>query len=111
LTTPQIPPDTVAAGQSGHLAAHNEISQVLTALTAQVGALPVMSWGKATLVSGSVAVTLPAVDANSVVLVGRMTPSGTVGHLSVPTVTPGTGFTITSSSAADNSVVGYAVLG
>lgn len=111
MTTPQIPPDTAAAGQTGHIQAHNQISDVLTALSAQTGALPVMHWGKATLVNGSVAVTLPAVDANSVILVSRMTPAGTLGYLSVPSVTPGTGFTITSSSATDNSLIGYAVLG
>ncbi len=111
MTTPQIPPDTVAAGQTGHIQAHNQISDVLTALSAQTGALPVMHWGQATLASGSVAVTLPSVNANSVVIVSRMTPSGTLGHLSVATVTPGTGFTITSSSGTDNSLVGYAVLG
>jgi len=107
----QIPPDTAAAGQSGHIVAHNDIADVLTAMSAQLGALPAMTWGKATLVSGSASVALPAVDANSVVLTGRMTPSGTIGHLAVPSVTPGTGFTITSSSAGDNSVVGYVVLG
>jgi hypothetical protein len=111
VTTPQIPPDTAAAGQTGHIEAHNQISEVLTAMAAQLGAVPPISWGTATLVSGSVSVTLPAVDAESVVLVSRMTPSGTIGHLSVPSVTPGTGFTITSSSASDNSLVGYAVLG
>lgn len=111
MTIPQIPPDTAAAGQTGHILAHNQISDVLTSLSGQTGALPVMHWGKATLVSGSVAVTLPAVDASSVILVSRMAPSGSLGYLSVPSVTPGTGFTITSSSGADNSVVGYAVLG
>lgn len=111
MTTPQIPPDTAAAGQTGHILAHNQISQVLTALANETAALPVMTWGKATLVNGSVAVSLPAVDANSVILVSRMTPSGSLGYLSVPSVTPGTGFTITSSSGADNSLVGYAVLG
>lgn len=111
MTTPQIPPDTAAAGQTGHIEAHNQISEVLTAMAAQLGAIPPISWGRVTLVSGSVSVTLPAVDAESVVLVSRMTPSGTIGHLSVPSVTPGTGFTITSSSASDNSLVGYAVLG
>jgi hypothetical protein len=107
----QIPPDTAAAGQSGHIVAHNDIADVLTAMSGQLGALPAIAWGKATLVSGSVSVALPAVDANSVIVTGRMTPSGTLGYLSVPSVTPGTGFTITSSSAGDNSVVGYIVLG
>lgn len=106
-----IPSDTVAAGMTGHISDHNNIADVLTALQASAAVLPGFSWGTATLVNGTVAVALPAVDAGDVILVSRMTPSGTLGHLSVPTVSPGTGFTITSSSAAENSVVGYLVLG
>jgi hypothetical protein len=111
LSTPIVPPDTVAAGQTGHVQAHNEISDALSWLVSRSEALPVMSWGKASLTAGSVSVSLPAVGSGSVVLVSRMTPSGTLGHLSVPSVTPGTGFTITSSSSGDASLVGYLVLG
>lgn len=111
MTTPQIPPDTVAPGQPGHIAAHNSISDVLTAMAAQLAGVPALQWGAVSLTSGSVAVTLPVVDAESVILVSHMTPSGTLGELSVPSVTPGTGFTIASSSAGDNSLVGYLVLG
>jgi hypothetical protein len=111
LSTPQVPPDTVAAGQTGHVQAHNEISDALSWLVSQATALPVMHWGKASLTGGSVAVALAAVSTGSVVLVSRMTPSGTLGHLSVPAVTPGTGFTIASSSSGDASLVGYLVLG
>jgi hypothetical protein len=111
LPTPLVPPDTVAAGQTGHVQAHNEISDALTWLVAQASALPAMNWGRSSLTGGSVAVALPAVGSGSVVLVSRMTPSGTIGHLSVPSVTPGTGFTIASSSASDASLVGWLVLG
>jgi hypothetical protein len=111
LISPVIPPDTAAAGQTGHVQAHDQISDALTAIVGAVNALPAMSWGKATLVGGTVAVTLPAVDSASVILVSRMTPSGTLGRLAVPTVSPGSGFTITSDSAGENSVVGWAVLG
>jgi len=108
---PTIPPDSVAAGQSGHVQAHQQISDVLTAQATQLSGLPAVSRGKATLVSGTVPVSLPAVDSGSVILIGRMTPAGTLGHLSTPTISPGSGFTITSSSSADNSVVAYLVLG
>lgn len=111
MTTPAIPPDTVAAGQSGHLLAHNQISDALTAFLGQLQSIPPIRYGTAQLSAGSVAVALPAVDSSSVIIAGRMTPSGTLGHLSVPAVTPGTGFTVTSSSVSDNSLIGYLVLG
>lgn len=112
MINPVIPPDTAAAGQTGHVQAHDQISDALTAIVAAINALPSsVTVGKATLVSGTVTVALPAVDASSVILVSRMTPSGTLGRLSVPVVNPGTGFTITSDSAAENSVIGYLVLG
>lgn len=106
-----IPPDTAAAGQTGHIDAHNEISDTLTAHDAQLQAIPAIRMGTATLASGTVTVALPSVGSGSVVLVSRVTPSGTLGHLAVPTITPGSGFTITSSSAGDNSLVSYLVLG
>lgn len=106
-----IPPDTAQAGQTGHILAHNQIADALQAHDTELGALPAMSWGSATLVGGSVSVTLPAVGPQSIVLVSRMTPSGTLGHLSVPTISSGTGFTVTSSSTGDNSQVSYLVLG
>lgn len=108
---PTIPPDTVAPGQTGHILAHNEISDALTAHDAQLQGIPAIRKGTAALSGGTVAVSLPAVSAGSVILVSRVTPSGTLGHLSVPVITPGTGFTITSSSSGDNSLVAYLVLG
>ena len=108
---PIIPPDNVAAGQTGHVQAHNEISDTLTAHDTQLQGIPAMQRGIAALVSGTVTVTLGTVDSGSVVLVGRVNPSGTLGHLSVPAVSPGTGFTIASSSASDNSSVAWLVLG
>lgn len=106
-----IPPDTAAPGQTGHVAAHNSISDVLTAMAAQLGDLPSMQWGKATLVAGSVNVSASSVTSGSVVLVSRMSPAGTPGHLSVPALNPGSGFTVASSSGSDISVVGWLVLG
>lgn len=106
-----IPPDTAAAGQTGHIDAHNAISDVLAAHDSQLQGIPVMRSGTVSLASGAATVTLPAVGSSSVVLVSRVTPSGTLGHLAVPSVTPGSGFTISSSSAGDNSLVAYLVLG
>lgn len=111
MTTPAIPPDTVAQGQTGHLLAHNQISDALTAFLSQLQSIPAIRYGTAQLAAGTVSVALPSVSSSSVILAGRMTPSGTLGHLSVPTVTPGTGFTVTSSSNSDNSLVSYLALG
>lgn len=110
MTTP-IPPDTVAAGQTGHLAAHNAISDVLTAHQNQLSAIPGIVKGTATLVAGTVSVTLPSVDTGTVVLVSRLVPGGTVGHLSVPAINSGSGFTITSSSVSDTSSIAWLALG
>jgi hypothetical protein len=106
-----IPPDTAAPGQTGHVAAHNDISDVLTAMAAQLGDLPSMQWGKSTLAGGSVNVSASSVTSGSVVLVSRMSPAGTPGHLSVPVVNAGSGFTIASSSGSDISTVAWLVLG
>jgi hypothetical protein len=111
LISPVVPPDTAAAGQTGHVQAHNEISDALNAIIGVINGLPAMSWGKATLSAGTVTVSLPAVDSGSVILTGRMAPSGMLGRLSVPVINPGTGFTITSDSTGENSVVGWLVLG
>jgi selenophosphate synthase len=110
MTTP-IPPDTVAAGQTGHIAAHNAISDVLTLFEGQLSEIPAVRYGTATLAAGTVSVALASVDSSTVVLVSRMAPSGTLGHLSVPSVSNGTGFTINSSSMSDASVVAWIALG
>jgi hypothetical protein len=110
MTTP-IPPDTAAAGQTGHIAAHNAISDNLTLFQSLLSAIPDISAGTATLVAGTVSVTLPSVSTGDAVLVSRMTPGGTLGHLSVPAVSNGSGFTITSSSGTETSVVAWLVVG
>jgi hypothetical protein len=106
-----IPPDDPAAGQPGHILAHGQISDALTAHDEQLGGLPAMSWGTVTLTAGTVNVSAGAVTADSVILVSRMALSGTAGHLSVPSQSPGSGFTISSSSSSDASVVAYLILG
>ncbi|MFJ7238210.1 glycosyl hydrolase family 28-related protein [Streptomyces olivaceus] len=65
--------------------------------------------GVATLAAGTVTVANTSVTANTRVLPIRQAAGGTLGHLSV-TKTPGTGFTITSSSNADTSVVAWLLL-
>lgn len=106
-----IPPDTAAAGQSGHIAAHNDISDVLTAHAAQLAGIPVIRSGTATLAAGSVSVSLPSVTPSSVVLISRLAPGGTLGQLAVPSVSQGSGFTITSTSGTETSSVAWLVLG
>jgi hypothetical protein len=110
MSTP-IPPDTVAAGQTGHLDAHNAISDVLTAHQTQLSGIPSFKAGTATLAAGTVSVSLSSVGSGTVVLVSRMVPGGTVGHLSVPTVSSGSGFTISSTSVSETSVVAWLAIG
>jgi len=110
MTTP-IPPDTVAAGQTGHIAAHNAISDVLTQQQDQLSAIPGITAGTATLVGGTVNVALTSVDDGTVVIVSRLAPGGTLGNLSVPSVTAGSGFTVTSSSGSETSTVSWLALG
>jgi hypothetical protein len=59
--------------------------------------------GLATLAAGTVTVANTSVTANTRVAAFRQAPGGTLGHLSV-TTTPGTGFTLTSSSAETSAV-------
>jgi hypothetical protein len=106
-----IPPDNVAAGQAGHLSAHDNIADVLTAHGAQLAGIPAIRYGTATLASGTVTVSDSAITSSSVVHISRLSPSGTLGNLSVSAVNPGSGFTITSSSGSENSSVAYLVLG
>lgn len=104
-----IPPDNVGQGSTGHLSAHNNIADVLTALSNQLGALPAFAWGSANLAAGTVTVNNSQVQASSLVFITRMTPSGTLGVLSVPTIVPGVSFTVTSSSNTETSQIGYLI--
>lgn len=65
--------------------------------------------GTSTLTSGSVIVANTSVTTNSLVFVSNNSPSGTIGALSV-TKTAGTGFTIASQSALDNSTIGWMIV-
>jgi len=110
MSTP-IPPDTVAAGQTGHLDAHNAISDVLTQHQTQLSGIPGLKAGTAALVAGTVSVSLSSVSTGTIVIVSRLVPGGTVGHLSVPTVSNGTGFTIASTSVSETSTVAWLAIG
>ncbi len=65
--------------------------------------------GVATLAAGTVTVANTSVTASSRIFVGTATPGGTVGAPFVSSVTPGTGFTIKSTSSTDTSVVAYQI--
>ena len=64
--------------------------------------------GETTLVSGTKAVVDYAIAASSFIMLSRHLLSGTPGVLSY-VLTPGVGFTITSSSTADLSSIAYQV--
>lgn len=106
-----IPPDTAAAGQTGHIGAHNDISDVLTAHQAQLSGIPAIRQGTAALTAGTVNVTLTSAGPSTVVLVSRQVPGGTAGSLSVPVITPGSGFTISSTSNTETSSVAWVAVG
>jgi hypothetical protein len=65
--------------------------------------------GTAALVSGTVTVANTSVTASSRIFLTVNSPSGTVGVPYVSARTPETSFTISSSSAADDSVVAYEI--
>jgi len=65
--------------------------------------------GKATLSSGTVTVSNVYVTSNSVIQLTCQSLSGTQGFLSVGTIVNNTSFVINSSSASDNSVIGWTI--
>jgi hypothetical protein len=106
-----IPPDNRAAGQAGHITDHNNIADVLGAMQSALASLPASwAWGTATLAAGTVTVSSGIVLSTSKIFLTRMTPGGTLGSLSVPTITSGTSFLINSSSASETSVIAYLIL-
>jgi len=66
--------------------------------------------GVATLVAGTVTVATTQVTASSIILVSPKTLGGTVGTLSIGTITANTSFVINSSSGADTSVVSFLII-
>jgi len=65
--------------------------------------------GTATLAAGTKVVSNTSVTANSRIMLTTNTPGGTPGWLQVSARTPGTSFTILSSSNTDTSVVAYEI--
>lgn len=65
--------------------------------------------GTAVLVTGTVTVANTSVTASSRIAHWRQVTGGTLGHLSVGTITAGTSFVINSSSATDTSTVGFEI--
>jgi hypothetical protein len=67
-------------------------------------------WGVATLSSGVATVSYSGLVSGDFIQLYYQTPGGTTGAVHVSSVTPGTGFTITSSSLLDGSTIGWKVL-
>jgi len=68
------------------------------------------SAGVATLSGGSLTVSTTAVKANSLIFLTRQKSVGTVGDLTIGTVTAGTSFVIQSGSSGDDSEVAWLVI-
>jgi hypothetical protein len=64
----------------------------------------------ATLIAGTVTVSIAAVEADSLIFLTVQVPGGTAGLLSVGTITAGTSFVINSASGSDTSDVGWLLL-
>lgn len=64
----------------------------------------------ATLVAGNVTVANAAITANSIIRLSSQTVAGTPGALFISAKTAGTNFVITSTNAADTSVVQYEII-
>lgn len=67
--------------------------------------------GTATLVAGTVTVASTDVTANSIILISRNTPGGTVGNLSCPSasISAGVHFVINSSSSSETSTINWSI--
>lgn len=75
----------------------------------KAGAVVVLA-GTVALVAGAATVSTAKILDTDVVLVSRQVTGGTVGHLTVGTVTEGVSFAIASTSNTDTSTVAYVVL-
>lgn len=66
--------------------------------------------GQAVLVGGTVTVSNSSVTASTRIFLSRQVAGGTLGHLSVGTVTASTSFVINSSSATDTSTINWLLI-
>jgi hypothetical protein len=73
------------------------------------GALPPVSSGTLVLAAGTATVANSSITASSIVRLSRQAAGGTLGQLSVA-LTPGSGFTVNSSSVSETSHVYYEVV-
>jgi len=86
-----VPPETYVVPLSGAGGATNSVK------------------GEVTLVAGVATIAAPSVTASSTILLSRRTVAGTAGFMGFVR-NPGTGFSITNSSATDTSIVGWVVI-
>jgi hypothetical protein len=82
---------------------------VANASPANIAASIVPLKGVIALVGGAATVACSLVTANSIIIFANQKIGGTLGSWHVGTITPGTGFTIVSSSPLDTSQVGWEV--
>ena len=66
--------------------------------------------GTAVLVAGTVTVATAEVQTGDRIMLSRQATGGTVGHLSIGTITDGSTFVITSSSATDTSTIFWEIV-
>lgn len=66
--------------------------------------------GSGTLVAGAATVAAPSVRAGSVIILTPVAPLSSPGALAVASLTPGTGFTVSSTSGADASAFTWCLL-
>jgi hypothetical protein len=101
-----IPPDNRAAGQTGHIQDHNNISDMLALFQATLGGLPAFQTGTASLTAGTVTVPNTSAVTGCLLFLSRVSASGTVGTLTW-SIMSGTSFTIVSSSNTDTSTIAW----
>jgi hypothetical protein len=99
----------IIVGEGAGLISGSIILQTTTAGTNGQLRMP-SNTGLATMAAGTVTVNYSAITANSRIFLTCQTPGGTPGFLRISARTPGTSFTILSSSGTDTSVVGWMVI-
>ncbi|MEO6323827.1 MAG: hypothetical protein ABIT01_19540 [Thermoanaerobaculia bacterium] len=79
--------------------------------SAKSGGGSLVAFGTATLVGGTVTVSLATIKAGDTIVTARNTSGGTAGHLNAPvaSIVAATSFVIGSSSGTDTSTVNYAI--
>lgn len=105
-----VPADLGGSGSITYDVA-GKITQVLNGqATTAVQQLIAQATGTATLVAGTKVVTDAAITATSVIRLSSKSTTGTPGAVYVSARTPGTSFTITSTSGTDTSTIQYEIV-